>query len=97
MATQQVSIGSHHGSGGCACGETGATVPELDARQIPHAIRHATIFGALDSLAPDAAMDLLAPHDPQPLLAQVAHRYPDGFAVEYLERGPEWRLRFTRR
>lgn len=81
----------------CACGHHDTSVPELDARAIPHAIRHATIFGALGAIAPGGAMDLVAPHDPLPLLAQVAQRYPGGFEISYLERGPEaWKLRFSR-
>lgn len=83
----------------CACDhdEHGAET-ELDARAIPHAIRHATIFGALDTLAPGHGLVLLAPHDPRPLLAQLEQRAPDTFDVEYLRRGPDtWRLRFLRR
>lgn len=84
--------------GGCACGETdGADLPELDARTVPHAIRHATIFGALDAVRPGSGMVLVAPHDPLPLLKQLEDRAPSAFSVDYLERGPEaWRLRFVR-
>jgi uncharacterized protein (DUF2249 family)/iron-sulfur cluster repair protein YtfE (RIC family) len=84
--------------GACSCGETdGAELPELDARTVPHAIRHATIFGALDSVRAGSGMVLVAPHDPLPLLKQLEGRAPGAFAVDYLERGPEaWRLRFTR-
>lgn len=82
----------------CGCHETDDEVPELDARIVPHAIRHATIFGALDAVQPGAAMVLVAPHDPLPLLAQIEERAPGAFEVTYLERGPEaWRLRFSRR
>ena len=82
----------------CTCGETESTsYPELDARAVPHAIRHATVFGALDGIRPGGGMVLVAPHDPQPLLAQVERRNPGVFSVEYLERGPEaWRLSFVR-
>ena len=82
----------------CACGEVdGPGHPELDARTIPHAIRHATIFGALESVAPGRGLELLAPHDPLPLLAQVEQRWPGTFSVTYRERGPEtWRLVFLR-
>ena len=85
--------------GACTCGEVdGPQYPELDARTVPHAIRHATIFGALDSIAPGGGLILVAPHDPLPLLAQIEQRWPHEFAVGYLERGPEaWRLTFTRR
>jgi len=88
-------------SGGhnCGCGEVdGPGYPELDARAVPHAIRHATIFGALDSVQPGAGMILVAPHDPVPLLAQIEQRSPGMFEVDYLERGPDaWRLTFFRR
>ena len=81
-----------------AASGTAAGDVELDARGVPHAIRHATIFGALDSLRADTALVLVAPHDPLPLLAQLEQRSPGAFEVSYLERGPEaWRLRLLRR
>ncbi|MFE9880274.1 DUF2249 domain-containing protein [Streptomyces sp. NPDC005784] len=86
------------GCGGvCGCGgaEEGAE-PELDVREVPHALRHATVFGALDAVPAGTAMVLVAPHDPLPLLAQIEQRNPGIFSVEYLERGPEaWRLRLS--
>lgn len=91
---------SESGCGGqCGCGEQdpAGVLPELDARAVPHAIRHATIFGALDSVGPGSGMVLVAPHDPLPLLAQLEERSPGLFSVDYLERGPEaWRVRFVR-
>jgi uncharacterized protein (DUF2249 family) len=82
----------------CTCGEVdGPGYPELDARQVPHAIRHATIFGALDAIGAGGGLVLVAPHDPLPLLTQVEQRNPGVFDVSYLERGPEaWRLLFHR-
>jgi uncharacterized protein (DUF2249 family) len=90
---------AHGGGHQCNCGEKdGAGYPELDARAVPHAIRHATIFGALDAVRPGAGMILVAPHDPLPLLAQIEQRAPGAFEVSYVERGPEaWRLAFVRR
>lgn len=83
--------------GGCTCGHIHDELPELDARLIPPAIRHASIFGALDSLTPGQAMALVAPHDPKPLLAQIADRYGEGVAVTYLVSGPEsWKLKLAR-
>ena len=93
-------LGSDGEEGGCAgectCGhQESSELPELDARTLPHAIRHATIFGALDCVS--EGMILLAPHDPLPLLAQLETRAPGRFSIEYLERGPEvWRLQFVR-
>ncbi|MDP2773614.1 MAG: DUF2249 domain-containing protein [Nocardioides sp.] len=85
-------------AGACGCHEVDpAGWPELDARLVPHKIRHATVFGALDALAPGAGLVLLAPHDPLPLLDQLQRREPDAFSVDYLDRGPEtWRLLITR-
>jgi uncharacterized protein (DUF2249 family) len=81
----------------CACGELDEELPELDARSIPHAIRHATILGALETVRPGAGLVLLAPHDPLPLLAQIEERWPGVFTVSYDERGPQtWKLRLTR-
>jgi len=93
-AEQEQSCGGHS----CSCGEVdGPGYPELDARAVPHAIRHATIFGALDAVRPGGGMVLVAPHDPLPLLAQIEQRSPGAFEVSYVERGPEsWRLAFVR-
>ncbi len=80
----------------CEC-EDEHTAPELDARLIPHAIRHGAIFGALGQVKPGGSMVLIAPHDPLPLLAQLAQREGDAVEVSYLQRGPEaWKLRFAR-
>lgn len=80
----------------CRCGEAHTDEPVLDARTLPHAIRHAAIFGALESLKSGAALQLIAPHDPQPLLAQIDKKYPGAYTVEYLDRGePDWRLRLA--
>lgn len=71
--------------------------PVLDARAVPHAIRHATIFGALDAVPAGGGLILIAPHDPLPLLDQIETRSPETFSVSYLERGPEaWRLSIVR-
>ena len=85
-------------SGGCACGghdEPG--LAELDTRVIPHAIRHATIFGALEGLNTGKGILLIANHNPLPLLAQLDQRSPGKFAVAYVEDGPElWKLSMVR-
>ncbi|MFF6996310.1 DUF2249 domain-containing protein [Streptomyces sp. NPDC008313] len=85
--------------GGCACGAGDEEPePELDVREVPHAIRHATVFGALDAVPSGSALVLVAPHDPVPLLAQIEQRHPGRFEVTYLERGPrDWRLRLSHR
>ncbi len=92
---------AHETVGGHACDchdDEDGGFPELDARAVPHAIRHATIFGALDGVAAGDGLVLVAPHDPLPLLAQIEQRWPATFEVSYRERGPEaWRLLFLRK
>ena len=86
-----------HDGGRCGCGASDSGTPELDVRAIPHAIRHATVFGAFDAIPPGGSMVLIASHDPQPLLRQLAVRTDGRLDVAYLERGPEaWRLQLTR-
>lgn len=82
----------------CNCGvENASSYPELDATLIPHEVRHAAIFGALDSLKVGSGMILLAPHKPVPLLAQVEDRSPGAFEVTFLNEGPEkWHVQFIR-
>ena len=89
----------HEAGHACTCGEAdGPELPELDARSVPHAIRHATVFGALDGVRAGDGLVLLAPHDPRPLLAQLERRSPGVFDVDYLDRGPDvWRLRLMRK
>lgn len=86
-----------HGGCGCNCGEEDEDMPELDVREVPHAIRHATVFGAFDAVPVGGSMILVAPHDPIPLLHQLAERSGGRIAVGYEQRGPDaWRLRLTR-
>lgn len=80
----------------CGCGDAPQGAPELDVRAIPHSIRHATVFGAWSAIPDGGSLDLVAPHDPKPLLTQLAER--DGpLTVTYLLQGPDaWRLHLTR-
>lgn len=82
----------------CNCDESlNGQVPILDARVIPHEVRHAAIFGALDSLKSGAALVIVAHHAPKPLIAQAKIRYNDGFTIDYLVEGPDsWHVRFKR-
>ena len=84
-------------TGGCSCGHQDHDIPELDARTIPHAIRHGAIFGALSQVQPGSAMILVAPHDPLPLLAQIADREGGAVRHSYLQEGPDaWRILLER-
>lgn len=80
----------------CGCHEPDPTDLVLDVREVPHKIRHATVFGAYDAVPPGRTLVLVAPHDPLPLLRQLAQRDPH-VEVSYEERGPDaWRLRLRR-
>lgn len=82
---------------GCGCGGHDDSLPELDARVIPHAVRHAAIHGVVDNLQPGSAFVLVAPHDPVPLLRQIADRHGDAISVSYLAQGPDaWKLKLAR-
>ena len=82
--------------GGCNCGNHADEDVVLDVRLIPHAVRHGSVIGAFDSIPAGCSLVLVAPHNPIPLLTQLAERAP--IAVEYLVEGPEeWRLRISRR
>lgn len=84
-------------SSGCGCGHDHDTLPILNASEIPHAIRHGAILGALGQLPHGGAMVLIAPHNPLPLLAQINDQFNGEVSVEYLVEGPEdWHLKLTR-
>lgn len=81
----------------CGCGEV-HDLPELDARVIPHKIRHGAVIGAFSQVRPGAAMVLVAPHDPKPLLGQLSDIEGDALEISYVEEGPEaWRIRLARK
>ncbi len=74
----------------------GGQLPTLDARTIPHAVRHGAIHGALGTLGVGESMILIAPHDPLPLLREVDAREED-FEYTYVRKEPqECHLKFTR-
>lgn len=77
----------------CVCGEANEDLPEIDAQGIPHAIRHAAIFGAVDALKAGGGLIVSASHNPVPLLTQLEARYDQARSLTYLEQGPErWRI-----
>jgi uncharacterized protein (DUF2249 family) len=97
-------LGDHQVIGGaepahtCGCGEHDTDDPVLDVREVPHAIRHATVFGAFDAVSAGGTLVLVAPHDPIPLLHQLRDRTSGPLEINYEQRGPEaWRLRLTKR
>ncbi len=83
--------------GQCSCGANNADAPELDVKSIPGPVRHTAIFGALESIAPGASLILIAPHEPVPLLEQLAAAQPGVWTSTIDQAGPEvWRVRLTR-
>lgn len=79
----------------CGCGGHDEDIPVLDVRAIPHAIRHAAVFGAFDAIRPGGSLVIIAPHAPVPLLNQLTARAP--IIAEYLVEGPtEWHVQITR-
>lgn len=74
----------------------GHDIPTLNASEIPHAVRHGAIHGALGTLNVGEAMLLIAPHDPLPLLKEVEQR-EESFEIDYLKKEPnEVHIKFTR-
>lgn len=84
-------------TGGCGCGCSTDAIPELDVTSLPKIIRHGAVIGGLTSMKSGQQVVLVAPHDPRPLLTQLARTAPDAFTTAYLEEGPqEWRIEVTR-
>lgn len=83
---------------GCGCSHPEPDgVPEIDARLLPHAVRHAAVLGAFDAVPAGGSLDLVAPHRPTPLLRQLAERAGGSVTVTELARDAEvWRGRITR-
>lgn len=74
----------------------GRNIPTLNASEIPHAVRHGAIHGALGTLNVGESMILIAPHDPLPLLNEVDQR-EESFTREYLKKeAKEVHIKFTR-
>lgn len=69
---------------------------ELDLRRVARHLRHPLVFRQLDSLRLQQSVVIINDHDPLPLLNQIAASKPDEMEWEYLERGPEFRIRIRR-
>ena len=96
-AAATVSAETHGAACGCGGSDGDQDAPVLDVRDVPHAIRHATVFGAVGAVPLAGSLVLVAPHDPLPLLRQLEEREPGAFGVSYDQRGPDaWRVRLTR-
>ena len=90
-------VETHGAVCGCGGSDGNQDAPVLDVRDVPHAVRHATVFGAVGAVPIAGSLVLVAPHDPLPLLGQLEEREPGAFGVSYDQRGPDaWRVRLTR-
>ncbi|MDQ4491538.1 DUF2249 domain-containing protein [Sinomonas sp. ASV486] len=69
---------------------------DLDVRPIPKPQRHRAVFAAFANLGVGESFILITNHDPAPLRAEFDSDQYGASSWEYLERGPEWRLRVTR-
>lgn len=70
---------------GCGCQDHDPDRLTLDARAIPHRLRHAAVIGAVSSLQVGEGLDLVAPHVPTPLLVQIDQQLPMTFQHTLLE------------
>ena len=64
-------------------------VYQFDVRGVSKRLRHAAIFGALESLDRGDVMRFINDHDPLPLLSQIAQRYDGQVHHEYVQNGPD--------
>ena len=72
------------------------SIPTLNASEIPHAVRHGAIHGALGTHNVGESMILIAPHNPVPLLREVEAR-EESFELDYLkEEENDFHIKFTR-
>ena len=104
-AAQQAPAAEHTG---CGCGGHGKVhaggagvihrpgADELVIHSIPHVVRHAVLFAAVDNLPVGENLQICAPHQPEPLFAHLQNS-EQHYRVETLEAGPiDWRYRITR-
>lgn len=69
----------------------------IEAKKIPGAVRHATIFKSFDDLLDGDSLVIVNNHNPLPLLSQFHEQKPGLFTEEYLAEGPdEWKLKITK-
>lgn len=77
--------------------DAGSAEPVIDVRTIEPARRHPLIFETFAGLAAGGTMVIAAPHDPKHLREQLEAQHPAGFGWDYLEQGPAWQVRLTKR
>jgi len=74
-----------------------AATATFDVRDIPKPDRHPTIHHRFGNLGAGDALDIVAPHEPEPLRREFRQQYGDGFEWEVREREPrEVHVRITK-
>ncbi len=69
----------------------------IDVRTIVPPERHPKIFGAYNNLNAGESFVLINDHDPKPLFYQFQNQHGDKFGWDYLESGPVWRVRISKK
>lgn len=69
--------------------QTTPNVYQFDVRGVSKRLRHAAIFGALESLDQGDIMRFINDHDPLPLLSQIQQRYDGQVQHNYIQNGPD--------
>lgn len=70
----------------------------IDVRTLEKGYKKDIIFKDFEQLAIGEIMELVNDHDPKPLYQQFMLNYPEKFAWEYLEQGPEiWKIGITKK
>lgn len=69
----------------------------LIVSDLPPQLKHPTIFGRFDELAPGESLIIHNDHDPKPLYFQLINQKGNIFSWEYLEQGPQlFRIKITK-
>ena len=68
----------------------------MDVRPIPCSIKHGLILKTWHDLVAGDYFVLLNDHDPVPLRYQFMAEFPGMCSWEYLEQGPDFRVRITK-
>ena len=75
---------------GCASNHVSLEgVYAFDARGVAKRVRHAAIFGAIDTLRSGETMRFYNDHNPLPLLDQVVAKYGTEIEINYVSNSPD--------
>lgn len=74
-----------------------AKVSTLDVTQIEPRLKHPTIFQYFDDLQEGEAFVIHNDHDPKPLYYQLLAERGNIFNWDYLEQGPEWKIKIAKK